>query len=100
MKICFLTPAGQELDDVVEWYDRQLPGLGIEFLDELDKALHRIAAYPHSCEEIETGLRRCLLNRFPYGIINGRDESTIAVVAIAHLHREPRYWIERQRPFP
>ncbi len=94
MNIRFLPPAGQELDDAVDWYDRQLPGLGIEFLDEVDKALHRIAAYPHSCEEIETGLRRCLLNRFPFGIIYGLDGNIIVVVAIAHLHREPRYWIE------
>jgi len=100
MNIRFLPPAGQELDDAVEWYDRQLPGLGTEFLDEVDKALHRIAVYPHSCEEIETGLRRCLLNRFPYGIIYGLDETIIVVVAIAHLHREPRYWIKQQRQFP
>jgi len=45
--------------------------------------------------EIEQGLRRCLLSRFPYGIIYGVDSETIIVVAVAHLHREPRYWIDR-----
>jgi plasmid stabilization system protein ParE len=97
MNIRFLPAARQELDDAVEWYDQQLYGLGIEFLDELDKALHRIVRYPNSCEEIENGLRRCLINRFPYGIIYGLDATTVVVIAVAHLHREPRYWIDQQR---
>ncbi len=96
MNIRFLTPARQELDDAVIWYNQQSPDLGLEFLDELDKAVHRIAAYPQACEEIEPGLRRCLLNRFPYGLIYGIDTNVIVIVTVAHLHRQPRYWIERK----
>jgi len=47
-------------------------------------------SFPLSCPEIEPGLRRCLLARFPYGL----EGDTIVVVAVAHLHREPRYWGE------
>lgn len=31
-----LSLAQTELDDAVDWYNEQAPGLGIEFLDELD----------------------------------------------------------------
>ncbi|MDO8094347.1 MAG: hypothetical protein Q6360_12795 [Candidatus Brocadiales bacterium] len=48
-----------------------------------------------SCPEIEPNLRRCLLSRFPYGLIYGVDADAIIVVAVSHLHREPRYWIDR-----
>lgn len=95
MKIRFLKPAQLEVDDAVAWYDSQLPGLATQFLDELDKAVRRIVTYPSSCEEMEPELRRCLLSRFPYGLIYGIDDETVIVVAVAHLHRKPRYWADR-----
>lgn len=97
MKIRFLAPAWQELDDAVIWYNEQADGLGQEFLDELDRAIRRSVAYPLSCPEIEPGLRRCLLARFPYGLVYGLDGDTVVVVAVAHLHREPRYWSDRMK---
>jgi hypothetical protein len=95
MNLRFLSPAEQELDDAVAWYNQQADGLGNEFLDELDRAIRRIATYPLSCQEIDPGLRRCLLARFPYGLVYGMDGDMLIVVAIAHLHRQPRYWSNR-----
>jgi plasmid stabilization system protein ParE len=95
MKVRFLSLAQQELDDAVAWYSNQAAGMGKEFLDELDRAVRRVVAYPLSCPEIDPGLRRCLLARFPYGLIYGEDGDTIVVVAVAHLHRSPRYWTNR-----
>ena len=95
MNVRFLTLAQQEVDDAVAWYDGQAARLGQEFLDELDRAVRRALAFPMSCPEIEPGVRRCLLARFPYGLIYGVDRETVAVVAVAHLHREPRYWVDR-----
>lgn len=95
MKVRFLKPAQSEVDDAVEWYDSQSFGPGMQFLDDLDRTVRRIVSYPLSCPEIEPDLRRCLLSRFPYGIIYGIDTDTIIVVAVPHLHREPRYWINR-----
>jgi plasmid stabilization system protein ParE len=95
VKVSFLALAQRELDDAVAWYNEQAVGLGQEFLDELDRTVRRAVAFPLSCPEIEPGIRRCLLARFPYGIIYGLDQETIVVVAVAHLHREPRYWVDR-----
>lgn len=95
MKVLFLKPAQSEVDDTVAWYDSQSRGMGMQFLDDIDRAIRRIVAYPLSNVEIEQGLLRCLLSRFPYGIIYGIDSETIIVVAVAHLHREPRYWVDR-----
>lgn len=95
MKVRFLKPAQFEVDSAVVWYASQSAGLDIQFLDDMDRAVRRIAGYPFSCVEVEQGLRRCLFSRFPYGIIYGIDTDTIIVVAVAHLHREPRYWIDR-----
>jgi len=98
MKIRFLSLAYQELDDAVAWYNQQADGLGQDFLDELDRAVRRAAAFPLSCLEIDPGLRRCLLARFPYGVVYGLEGDTIVVVAVAHSHRQPRYWADRYNP--
>lgn len=95
MKVRFLKPAQYEVDDAVAWYDSQSRSLGTQFLDDLDRAVRRIVAYPLASTTIEEDLRRCLLSRFPYGIIYGIDSETAIVIAVAHLHREPRYWIKR-----
>jgi plasmid stabilization system protein ParE len=95
VKIRFLAPAQRELDDAVAWYDQQAAGRGLEFLDELDRAVRRILAFPLSYPQIERGIRRCRLARFPYGLIYGVDDETVVIIAVAHLHRRPRYWIDR-----
>ena len=95
MKIRFLSISQKELDDAVAWYEQQSERLGIRFLDEIDHSLKRIKSFPRSCAEIEPGFRRCLVRRFPYGIIYGIDRDEIVVVAVAHLHREPNYWLDR-----
>ena len=97
MNIRFLTVAEKELDETVEWYNHQVANLGARFLDEFNKSIFRVAEYPYSCEKIESDIRRCLVNRFPYGIIYrmDEDEECIVIIAVAHLHRKPGYWHDR-----
>ncbi len=95
MNIQISKPAQLEIDDAVTWYDSQSKRLGTSFLDDFDRAIRRIVAFPLSCTEIEPDIRRCLLTRFPYGIIYGIDVDTIIIIAVANLHRKPRYWIDR-----
>ncbi len=97
MNIRFLTVAEEELAETVEWYNHQLPDLEIRFIDEFNQSIFRIAAYPYSCEQIEPDIRRCLVNKFPYGLIYrmDEDEECIVIIAVAHLHRKPGYWYDR-----
>jgi len=95
VKVRFLIQAQLELDDAVAWYNQRSEGLGQEFLDELDRVVRRAIRFPLSCPEIEPGIRRGLIARFPFGLIYGIDDDTLVVIAVAHLHRRPRYWIER-----
>ena len=50
---------------------------------------------PLIAAEIEPHIRRFLINRFPFSLVYGIDGDTIVVIAVAHLHREPRYWADR-----
>ena len=95
MKIRFLTIAQREIDDAVIWYEQQVEGLSRDFLDELDRVVRLVKIYPLMAMQIEPDIRRFLFTRFPYSLIYGIDGDTIVVIAVAHQHREPRYWSDR-----
>jgi len=95
MRIRFLGVAQREVDDATAWYDEREEDLGRDFLDELDRVIRRIKLFPSASTEIDPGIRRCLLARFPYGVVYGIDEDLVVVIAVAHLHRHPRYWVDR-----
>lgn len=80
MKVRFLTPADREVDDAVIWYEKQSPGLGIEFLDELDRVVRLVKNHPLSALQIESEIRRFLFTRFPYSLIYGIDQDIIVVM--------------------
>jgi hypothetical protein len=48
MKIRFLEVAQVELDDAIEYYNYEAPGLGNEFLAEVLNALDRIGKFPEA----------------------------------------------------
>jgi len=48
MKITFLGIAQTELDDAIEYYNYELPGLGDAFLAEVLNALDRIGEFPEA----------------------------------------------------
>ena len=87
--------AQAELDDAFEWYESQLSGLGARFIQEFDDTVSRIIDFPAIGPKLAPGIRRCLLPRFPFGVIYAADESDLSILAVAHLHREPRYWVDR-----
>lgn len=94
MIIRFLSPAKVELDESYAYYESQQNGLGQNFLDEVFFAVNRIKDNPMAWTKISKRTRRCLVNRFPYGIIYQIRNEEILVLAVAHLHRRPKYWKE------
>ena len=73
------------------------PGLGHQFAIEIFAAVERIKANPGMWPVLDDQIRRCLVHRFPYGVIYSVDEqrSQVLILAVMHLHRQPGYWSER-----
>ena len=95
MEIRLLKSAQTELDEGIDWYEEQLSGLGDEFLNEILQTIKRIRVNPYGWTEFSKLTRRCLVHKFPYGIIYQIRENELLILAIAHQHREPDYWKDR-----
>ncbi len=95
MVVRFLAPAQAELAEAVAYYDSQEPGLGSQFGEEVKRTIERIFQYPEAWSPISKRTRRCRTNKFPYGIIYQVRGNVVLIVAVMHLHREPRTWKSR-----
>jgi plasmid stabilization system protein ParE len=91
-----LDVAQQELDEAIEYYNGESPGLGDAFLLETVAAIDRIRRFPEAWHPLGAEIRRCRLRRFPYGLIYSKDQDGILILAVAHTHREPGYWRDRK----
>ena len=95
MTFSFHSQAECELDKAVRYYEECLTGLGIEFAEEVYAAIARIIAYPKAWTKLSKHTRRCLVNRFPFGLIFQVKDSMIRIIAVANLNRKPGYWKRR-----
>jgi len=89
-------------DDVIAaalWYDEQQPGLGDDFLDEVEVAVASLAANA-PLYSIRFANVRCLrLRRFKrYGIYYVIRENEVHLLAIHHGARDPE-WLRQRRQF-
>jgi hypothetical protein len=92
----------EELAEAVLWYEARRPGLGNEFLTEIESTLPIIESRPQSFPRLENvspayDIRRALLPRFPYAIVFLARTEELRVLAIAHAKRRPGYWLSRIR---
>lgn len=95
MTIKILDIARQELEESIWFYELEQSGLGQRFKTEVRQAIKRIQQYPYACPIERGSIRKCLVHRFPYTIFYSIEQEIIIVLAIAHQHRKPDYWIER-----
>lgn len=95
MKIVFSRLAKQELDDATRYYEIEYRELGKRFRGEVQDAAKRIAKYPEAWPVERNEVRKCLLHKFPYKLLYSIEPNHIFIIAVAHLHRKPDYWIER-----
>jgi len=95
MKCLFHPEAEAELEQAAIFYEEYEEGLGFDFLLEVHSAVDRIISYPNAWTLMDDEIRRCLIKRFPYGILYTESSGEIIVLAIMHMHRDPDYWKKR-----
>jgi plasmid stabilization system protein ParE len=87
--------AGADLEDAQSWYEAQRPGLGDEFLAEVDALFRRIEARPLQFPKHFGELRRGLLRRFPFSVYFLKERRRIVVIGVLHQRADPLRWQQR-----
>jgi len=95
MTYSFHPEAELELNQAIDYYEECQAGLGLEFADEVYKAVQRILVFPDAWQSLGEGNRRCLTNRFPFGLIYYQKEQEIIILAVMQLGKKPNYWKSR-----
>lgn len=95
MNYSFHPEAEIELNISVDYYEEYKQNLGLEFANEVYKTVQRILDFPNAWQILDDDIRRCLTNRFPFGVIYYQRENEIVILAVMQLNREPGYWKER-----
>jgi plasmid stabilization system protein ParE len=102
VKLPPLDPAAKvELVEATRYYLEINPELASDFVARVESALGRIEEHPLRFARLETvqtdrEIRRLLVDRFPYLIVYEVLQGQPFVLAIAHTHRRPNYWLQRK----
>jgi toxin ParE1/3/4 len=91
------TEAIREFDSAIAYYETQKVGLGLDLLSEVEQAIGNIQRNPNLGTQYSiSGVRRYVLQRFPYLVFYVEFEDFIWIIAIAHGRRKPDYWKRRK----
>jgi plasmid stabilization system protein ParE len=94
------TDAEAEFQASAIWYEKQLEGLGQDFIAAVNTAICEIQDNPMGYPIApnipdELGVRKHFVKRFPYTIFYMAMNNEIHILAVAHGHRRPGYWQQR-----
>lgn len=74
------------------FYEARSEGLGLEFLDGVQRLIELVREHPKLGQSVLGGFRRVVLRRFPFSLIYSEERNEIVIIAVAHAKRRPGYW--------
>jgi len=92
MILIYHPDAEKELIEAAQYYERRIPTLGFQFLNEADRAVSLIMATPQRWSIIEEDVRSYLMPRFPYALYYRHFSDRVHILAFKHHSRHPGYW--------
>jgi plasmid stabilization system protein ParE len=91
----FHTDAEAEMNEAADYLNRESPGLGEVFLDDLRHAIDLVASHPEIASIVKGRVRQRPLRKFPYSLRYSVVGEEIRILAVMHQHRRPFYWRHR-----
>ena len=85
--------AEADLLEAYHWYEAQRPGLGDDFLDELECSIAALEEEPERRPVYYRGFRRYLTRRFPYKIFYRVEVNRVIVFRVLHAKMDHRRWL-------
>ena len=81
--------ATMEIIDAFDWYEEQRIGLGVEFLDELERFYESLCQNPHTYSYYDKPVRQGKIDRFPYLVVYEAFEAIIVVYSVFMSQQNP-----------
>ena len=91
-RVEFHPEAQAEFIAAARFFEGKAEGLGLDFIDMVQRASLRLLQFPHSGRPVSRRVRRLLVPRFFYGLLYRVETGRIFIVAVAHPRRRPGYW--------
>ena len=88
--------AEAEINEAADFYDLVDPGLGVVFVDEVQRAIESISEFPDAAPLVRGRVRKNPLVKFPYSLVYSVRPDEIRLLAVAHQKRRPFYWRGRR----
>jgi plasmid stabilization system protein ParE len=95
LPIVLRAAAQDEADQAARWYEGQRPGLGVDFVAELQRVFAVISSHPDRYPVAAGDTREAPLSRFPYCVYYRVVRNRVAVTAVFHTARDPSIWQSR-----
>jgi len=95
VKVVFRPAARAEFDGATLRYEDRRPGLGAQFVSEIDYAVDLASKYPDRYPIKHKGIRCVRARRFPYSIYYIVETEQVVVLAVFHARRDPAIWQSR-----
>jgi len=86
-----------EVIESAAWYESQVPGLGLDFGEEVERVIELLLGDPELGAAVDGDIRHFVLRRFPFSVVYAVVGQLLYVVAVAHGSRAPGYWKSRER---
>jgi toxin ParE1/3/4 len=87
--------ARAEFDEAFDWYEQRRPGLGVDFVAQIQEVFDRISTTPELYAQIFRDVRRGVVRRFPYSVFYKIESRQVVVLAVFHSNRDPKIWQAR-----
>ncbi len=89
--------AREELNEAHSYYEAKRPGLGTNFLTEIEAIMPRLEDNPYQFPTRFQDLRAATLQKFPFLVVYRLEEAPreVDVVAIANTYQDPKRWQKR-----
>lgn len=94
-RIVFRAASRSEFDEAADWYNLQRPGLGKDFVAEVERVLELVCDQPTLFPIADGDVRVTPIRRFPYALYYRVKPTQIVVIAVFHTSRDPKAWKSR-----
>lgn len=96
LPLVFRPVAQTEFHDAAVWYEGQKPGLGDDFVTEVQQVLDTITNHPERYPVADGDVREAPVSRFPYCVYYRVKPDRVVVIAVFHTSRDPSVWQSRK----